>query len=167
MIMISLGISVFGIALTFGKLLCGMMFDRFGGKKTGAIFLFMEMLGIWLCCLTDGKGYFFMYSGMLFTGVGLSASTIGLPVWAEDFSEPKAYKNTLQRFQVLHATGGMLFSLIPGIIFDYTKSYRGAYILMAIMLLLALVFFLSAYQKTTARIESHIDLTKTDNWKEI
>lgn len=150
MMMISLGISLFGLALTFGKLLCGMAFDRFGGKRTGAVFLLTETLGVCLCCLTDGRGYALLYGGMLLTGVGLSASTIGLPVWAEDFSRPGAYQRTLQRFQILHAVGGMLFSLLPGVIFDHTGSYRGAYILMGLALFLALLFLLSAYRKAAA-----------------
>jgi len=147
MIMVSYGISLFGITLTFGKLLCGMMFDRFGGKSTGMLFLFIELVGTALCCLTDGKGYFFMYSGMLLTGAGLPASTIGLPIWAEDFSTPQTYEQTLQWFQISHAFGGMLFSLLPGIIYDHAGSYRGAYVIMAVMLFLALVALMTAYHK--------------------
>ena len=142
---VSLGISTFGAFLTVSKILCGTQFDQHGGEKTGMVFLLAALSGCTLSCFADGTSLGVMYGSLVLMGIGFSAATVGVPVWAEEFSSPGTYRGILRRFQVTYAVGSTLVSSLPGIIYDCTKSYRGAYIIMSGFLLSTILLLKIAY----------------------
>lgn len=143
---VSFAISAFGIALTLGKLVCGRQFDKIGGRNAAMLFFTLALVGCALCCMADGKNSLPMLGGVILMGVGLAPATIGPPAWAADHAESSRYSATLKWFQVSYATGGMLFSLLSGVIFDNSGSYLLAYILFLLLLGLILLGLLLAYR---------------------
>ena len=149
MSMVSLGVSTFGIALTIGKPLCGMQFDRIGGKWASPIFLSLALAGSVCCCFSDGENLISMFAGLIFMGTGLSIATVGIPIWAGDFSTPDTYRSVLKWFQVIYAAGGVLCSFLPGMVFDHTGSYVQAYVFMAVLLGIVMVIIVWSYSGNT------------------
>lgn len=86
-IKVSFGVSLFGVALTLGKLACGASFDRYGVKFSTTLFSISGFFGCALCCLANGGAYAAMYMGLFFMGGGMSMATLSTSGWAEDFSD--------------------------------------------------------------------------------
>lgn len=142
---VSRGISVFGMALVFGKISCGTQFDRLGGRNAALLFFTIALVGCVLCCLYSGESILPMFGGLILMGMGLAPATVGLPIWAADFSTPAQYRKKLKWLQISYSTGGVLLSLVPGVIYDHTGSYHLAYILFAALLCIVMAGFLAAY----------------------
>ena len=87
-----------------------------------------------------------MFAALILMGVGMAPATVGIPLWAADFSDAAAYPRVLKWMQVSYAAGGMVLTLVPGMIFDCTKSYFLAYILFVILLAAAMGILWAAYQ---------------------
>lgn len=65
-------------------------------------------------------------------GIGASLTTVGLSVWAADFSCAERRAQSVQRFQLCYAIGGLAFSFMPGMVADLTGSYAPAYVIFAL-----------------------------------
>ena len=144
--LISLAVSAFGLSLTLGKLACGALVDILGGKNGPLVLFAAALAGCILCCMADGTHGEIMFAALILMGVGMAPATVGIPLWASDFSDPAAYPRVLKRMQVSYAAGGMVLTLVPGMIFDRTESYLLAYILFAILLAAAMGILWAAYQ---------------------
>lgn len=142
---IAFGVSMFGLALTLGKLFCGMTFDKYGARTGSSLFSLIAFVGCVICCFANGIGYFRIYLGMALFGCGMATATLGISGWAADFSNNGDYNKALKWIQIIYSTGGMLFSSIPGHIYDISGSYKIAYILMAIILMLEVFCIQIAY----------------------
>ena len=142
---VSLGISVFGLTLTLGKFFCGTQFDRMGGRNAGILFFAVAFMGCILCCFTDGITLAPMFGGLACMGIGLAPATVGIPVWASDFSWNGNYQTLLKWLQIMYTAGGMVMSVLPGVIYDHTNSYLSAYLLFALLLVLVSAGLWGAY----------------------
>ena len=49
-------------------------------------------------------------------GIGAPLTTVGLSVWAADFSCAERRAQSVQRFQLCYAIGGLAFSFMPGMV---------------------------------------------------
>ena len=126
--------------------MCGSQFDRHSTVKVSVRFLLSAFAGCALICFTKISHLAVMYASLLLLGVGLAVATVGIPIWAAGFSTPKSYPKMLKRFQLSYSIGSTVFSVIPGIIYDWTGSYRSAYALMAAMIFATILLLKTAYQ---------------------
>lgn len=134
--LVGIAISVFGIALTIGKYLFGYTADKTGTYKANYIFLFSLIFGIILASVSAVSGSnFLMFSGTFFMGFGLPPATVGVSVWAFDFSNKNSYPALLKTMQISYSVGGMAFSTYPGILADIFGSFIPVY--------LSYIFFVS------------------------
>ena len=69
-----------------------------------------------------------MLAAAILFGVGVPLCTVGLSVWAADFTEPDQLGKAVQHFQLWYAIGTLAFSFMPGAFADLTGSYAPAYI---------------------------------------
>lgn len=138
----SSAISVFGISLTLSKLSFGLVSDRIGGCKASMIFFIILAMGCLSCSLVDGKSIAPVFVGVILMGLGYPPATVGISVWAADFSDDANYAKILKWFQVSYSLGGMLFVSAPGLLYDLTGGYQIAYFaLLCITPLIALVIW--------------------------
>lgn len=124
----SSAVSVFGISLTLSKLSYGLVADRIGGCRSAMLFFSILALGCLGCGLIDGKSMAFVFMGVVLMGVGYPPATVGISVWAADFSAEADFARTLKWFQVSYALGGLVFSSTPGLLYDLTGRYQVAYL---------------------------------------
>ena len=76
----------------------------------------------------------YLHGYALLLGLGAPMSTVGLSLWAADFSGPARLDQTMQIFQLCAGLGTLALSVLPGAVADLTGSYVPAY---AILLMLA------------------------------
>lgn len=149
---ISLMLAAAGLILTLGKCVFGYFTDRLGSFRSSNLFGSFLIAGLALCCFAfvPSKGLFML--AMVVLGFGLPLSTVGLSVWAMDFSDMDSYPTVLKWFQLAHSIGGMAFSMVPGIIADIFGSYVPAYILFTgfavISFLIVFVTYMKQMKKT-------------------
>ena len=146
----ALCVSVFGVALTLGKFLYGGAVDRAGVRRATAVFCGLLAAGCLLAASLRGQDALGLAVAALL-GLGFPPSTVGVALWAADFSSGDGYPRTLQRFQLLYALGGMLLSSLPGWIGDHTGEYRSAYVLMGAAVLLSTGLLLGLYRAAEKR----------------
>lgn len=138
---ISVAISVFGGLLALGKLAYGKMADRMGGHGPSVGFLLFLAAGCFFSCIGNGNSVFPMFLAATLMGFGFPLATVGLSVLSSELADEKHYMATLKWFQIAYAAGGMLFSSLPGILFEefgtYVLSY-GIFFVMTAFIILAL-----------------------------
>lgn len=124
----SSAVSVFGISLTLSKLTYGLVSDRMGGCKSSLLFFFVLALGCLSCSFVDGKSSVLVFAGVILMGLGYPPATVGISVWAADFSREADYAKTLKWFQISYSLGGLIFASTPGFLYDLTGRYQVAYL---------------------------------------
>ena len=124
----AIAVTISGIALVGSKFLYGVVTERITTYKANWVFGAILTAGLFLCCVFRGSAAV-LYPAMAVYGIGLPVGTVGLTAWAGDLSAPEKYDETIRRFQVCYAAGGMLFSTLPGILADRSGgSYVPAYV---------------------------------------
>lgn len=148
---VSFGVSVFGIAMTIGKLVYGAMADRIGIFYTNMIFS---------CILTGGflSGWFvsgsavavaFFQSACL--GGGYSMTTITFSLYANSFYTGKKAADAVRHFWVATLVGSLMFTTVPGIVADMTGSYRLYQVCCIPIFIAAMALLQVLYKKYVAR----------------
>lgn len=143
--MAALSISILGISLTVSKLLFGPAIDWWGGKKASVVFLAVLTAGIVSCCLSPMHPIF-MYAGTALMGLGFSPATVGISIYAEDFSSKEYYPVLLKNFQRAYMFGGIIFSSVPGKLYDIFGNYIVSYWMFTAMTIIFAIVLVAAYR---------------------
>ena len=121
-------VSIFGLALMLGKFFYGAACDKLGSSRSNQLFGACLLAGL-ACCILAGLGSVpVMLAAAVLYGLGVPLCTVGLSVWAADFTEPDQLDKAVQRFQLCYAIGALTFSFMPGAFADLMGSYAPAYI---------------------------------------
>ena len=86
-----------------------------------------------------------LFLAMCTYGAGLALTTVGLTAWAGDLSAPEQYDETVRRFQLGYAAGGLIFSSLPGILADH---FHGSYLPAYLFFTVCTVFVVASIQWT-------------------
>lgn len=144
---VSMLISISGIALTFGKMMCGYVDDRIGGRKTLLIFSGFFLAGLLLNCLAGGGYVWIDLIAVVILNMGMPLTTVGTTMIAHDMSTEKTYARMIKDCQSATMVGAVLFTTVPGMIEDMTGSYVPAYYLLFATALIASVILQYTYYK--------------------
>ena len=143
----AISVSVLGICLMTSKPVFGWVTDRWGGKCASGIFLLALILGSISCCLSQ-MSPIFMYGGTALMGLGFAPASVGVSIYAEDFSTEDYYPVLLKNFQRAQALGGIVFSAVPGKLYDLFGNYVISYWMFTAMLAAFSVVLFVAYHRT-------------------
>ena len=143
-------ISVMGLCMMAGKVACGQVADRLGGRISNYSLYLLVLLGYGLCCLASLRSVPLAYLAMVLSGLGLPLSAVSPPIWARDLCGDEGYARGLKWIQSIYALGIFLMGTVPGALADVTGSYVPAYVLFWAQLLLSLVLLGYVYEKTGA-----------------
>ena len=141
----SAAVSIFGVLLALGKLAYGKFADKLGGYRPSVGFLVFLAAGCFLSCIGNGSNVFPIFAAATLMGFGFPLATVGLSVLSGDFADQKHFMSTLKWFQIAYAGGGMIFSSMPGILFEAYGSYilsYGIFVLMTMFIIgvIALIY---------------------------
>ena len=146
----SMVISVYGAIMFFSKPLYGQIADRFGGFKANFYILFLMLLGV----LSFPLGGFHHRLAILIPvliGLGLPVSSIGLPLWCVDLFGTESYARVLSFSKLVVTLGATIGAMIFGVVYDHTGSYRPAYLIQAVFVILLLILLQILYLRKAGR----------------
>ena len=138
----------------FGRAGIGVIGDRFDKKVLLALSFFVQMLGVGALAMINSD-YFGISWGLiplpvfvLGFGLGFGASIpLRLSILADYFGR-RSYGSIVGIASSVSAVFGTIGPLFVGLMFDFTDSYRPAYAVMALMVLLALPLILTLESQT-------------------
>lgn len=141
-------ISMMGVAICLGKVLCGQIYDRMG-VRAGNHFTFGTYLaGLILCCLAPTQSVIVAAGAFFLFSLGLSICGVPPAVWAQDLASEKNYPKLVRSFTVAYTVGMLVFGPVPGILADRMGgSYLPAYLLFTVFLLIAYLIVLGIYSR--------------------
>lgn len=140
-------VSLFGFTLICAKLIVGNLIDKIGMFKANFILGTSCILGMLICCTVKTTGVTFMVIGTFLFGFGVPIATVGLPIWAADFSNSDNYASMLKKLQMSYQVGGLLFSTLPGIFADATGDYIPAYIMFSVFTAIIVIVVSIMYKR--------------------
>jgi predicted MFS family arabinose efflux permease len=143
--LIAAGMSVIGASLIAGKCLFGIVSDRRGAMLSNALFYGASAAGLALCCFSGG-GSVRMFASMLFLGLGMSMTSVSLPIWSEDLSGGD-YPQVLKKLQMANMAGNLVFNMLPGPIADRFGSYVPVYMIFTVICVLSFAMVQYIYMK--------------------
>ena len=140
-------LSVFGLMICVGKIVCGQIFDAIGGWL-GNFYIFGVLLAAFgLSFLAPLGGEILPYAAMTLFGLGLPISSVPFAVWAQDLAGDEGYATTLRSLTVAFALGMLVFGPVPGMLADRLGSYVPAYMLFALLTLVAMGILQFIYRR--------------------
>ncbi len=143
---ISYVLSVGGILVTVGKLLYGRITDKMGAQKSTTVVFSALILGLALNSLAGMSSVPLAFIAVICMGIGLSLSTVAIPVLAADMSSAEEYPAMIRTYQTTFMVGSLVFSLVPGAFADMTGSYVPAYITTAILASISMILVQQSYR---------------------
>ena len=126
--LVASAVSLFGFMLMAGKCAYGFICDKLGAPRTNYIFGAMLLIGLFLCTLADLQSPALLFASAVLYGAGAPLNTVGLTIWATDFSPVELVSRRVQHFQLCYALGSFIFSFMPGVFADLTGSYAPSYV---------------------------------------
>lgn len=140
-------ISVLGFVLLVGKILCGQIYDRVGGRL-GNLYTFGILLtGHALFLLAPaGLGWLAFVSVAIY-GMGIPISSVSTTRWASDLNSEENYPAAVRAINLAYSFGALLFGPVPGMLADRFESYLPTYILFGLLLILSYVVLSTVYLK--------------------
>ena len=143
-------ISLFGLMLIISKLIAGSIADRIGSKQCSTLLFLIFIIGCFFVFGMDGANTFWCFALAIMLGLGASLFNVGPPLWAADLSSRQQYARTLKWLQIFYNLGGIIFTVVPGLIADHTHEYKSSFVLFAVMMILSLLILLWAYRRRAA-----------------
>ncbi len=141
----ALFLSFFGICMSVSKVLLGAAADRIGNRSSTLGATVLMALGCAAALLLDGSAF----RGIAFTlilGLGFGVTSVGISLWAADFSSEETYGRTVKNLQIALSSGSILISSYPGFLYERTGEYRSSYAILCALSLLTVLLLLIAYR---------------------
>jgi len=144
---VALALSVCGGMLMAGKFVFGIMSTRLSLFRTSMIFGVCCIISTFLCCLVRiGTGFLFFATGLF--GFSLTVVSVGMVAWATEWAKPGESAKRVRMFQLVYAFGGLVMSLLPGIMADAAGgSYIPFYFLSGCLCIVVVVIVWLTYRK--------------------
>ena len=142
---ISMQLSLFGISLMVGKCIYGQVADRFGTWRCSWAFYGMTALGTIFCCMARNGNYMMSLAAAFFIGLGLSVTTVSIPLYATRVALESEYAGVVSKYQMLSTLGALTFGMVPGVIADKCGDYVPAYAIMLVIVLVSMVVMQCSY----------------------
>jgi len=140
-------VSYMGVVILGGKIFCGQVYDRLGGRRGNHYVFGVFLAGQHLCCLAPVGGLALPFLAMTAFSLGLAITAVSPSAWASDLFAPEQYGETVRSITVAYTLGTLVFGPIPGILADGTGSYVPSYALFALFLALSLGIFQVIYRR--------------------
>jgi MFS family permease len=144
-------VSLISLVLMCSKMASGEIADRIGTRNCSVLLISAFILGCFCVLGMNGTDMVWCFAVPVLLGFGSPLYNIGAPLWAGDLAPQEAYADTLRWLQIFYNLGGIIFSMVPGMIADRTGEYKSSYLLFAGMMVVSLSILLWAYHRRTER----------------
>jgi MFS family permease len=139
------------------RIFWGWISDHIGREKAYTLGMGSIFLGTFSLLIMDGaEGRFFMYSFSVFFGMGWGATAPLFMATAADLFKGRIFGLIYGIVEGVMGFGGGLGAWIAGFIFDRTKSYHIAFLMVFVVCLLSCVFiWIAAPRKVRKKVTSN------------
>lgn len=138
-------VALSGACLMAAKFACGVVFDKIGTRNGSALFFALFVVGAGLLCVSDmGSAGIAGFAVVLYS-IGLALGTVGISVWSIELSPEGSSAKTIKNFQLSYATGGFVFSTLPGFMMEAFGTYLVCYLTLFVMIAAAAAIVVGSY----------------------
>lgn len=137
--------SYLGVVLMAAKVLYGQLSDKLGSRTANTLVFGAVLAGFVLCALAPLGSIPLAVAAITLTALGMPISSVTLSVWAGDLSGSSNHERTVKWFTCAYMLGNMATGPLPGLAADRLGSYVPAYLLFALMSLVAAVLIQGVY----------------------
>lgn len=113
--------SALGIAVIVGRLLTGLLLDRYEANRLGAVLFLLSGTGLWMLFL-GGKG--FTVAGTLLAGFAIGAEMDLAAFLVSKSFAVRRYSTAFGGIYACVSIGGGFGPLLAGVLYDFTGNYR-------------------------------------------
>ena len=139
--------SYLGVVLMAAKVLYGQLSDKLGSRTANFLVFAVMLAGFLLCALAPLGSIPLAFAAITLTALGMPISSVTLSVWAGDLSGRDTYQRTVKWYTSAYMLGSLVTGPLPGLSADRLDSYVPAYLLFALMLLIAAVLVQGVYRR--------------------
>jgi len=152
-------ISMYGLSLTAGKLIYGMVTDKIGNYKAAWIFSIFAAVGVFICSTAKSGNYPAAVAGSVILGCGSTIISVAVPMYAVRVAMREEYKSTLRAFEVGKTFGAVVLGAAVGKITDISQgSYVPSYLIMVVIVTIGVVLVQIPYKRIRCE-----DIEKVNN----
>ena len=139
-------LSYLGAMISVGKILCGQVYDRLGGRGGNRFAFGSLLLALVLCCLAPVGGSLLPLLATTAFGLGMSITAVSPARWAADLCAD--YESSVRTITVAFTAGMLVFGPLPGLLADRLGGYVPAYFTFFLLLLVSFLIIQALYRKT-------------------
>lgn len=136
-------VSVHSILISFSKVLCGFIYDKFGIRLSSLFCHISSIFALTLLMIANGSGFgkVFAFTYVVFSAFALPLETIMLPIFTGDLFGMKSYNQILGFFSAANTAGYALGIPIVNLCYDTFGSYIPIFlVLCGVMFTVFIVF---------------------------
>lgn len=138
-------LSYLGAMISLGKILCGQVYDRLGGRGGNRFAFGTLLLSLALCCLAPVGGAVLPVLAITAFGLGMSITAVSPARWAADLCAD--YESAVRTITLSFTAGMLVFGPLPGLLADRLGGYVPAYAVFFSLLLAAFLIVQWLYRK--------------------
>ena len=140
-------LSYLGAMISLGKIICGQVYDRLGGRGGNRFAFGTLLLALALCALAPVGGALLPVLAITAFGLGLSITAVSPARWAGDLCA--GYESGVRTITLAYTAGMLVFGPLPGLLADWLGGYVPAYAAFFALLLAAYLIVQGLYRMRT------------------
>ena len=121
-------LSYLGAMISLGKILCGQIYDRLGGRGGNRFAFGTLLLSLALCCLAPAGGAVLPILAITGFGLGMSITAVSPARWAADLCAD--YESAVRSITLSFTSGMLVFGPLPGLLGGYVPAYAAFFLLL-------------------------------------
>ena len=137
-------LSYLGAMISLGKIICGQVYDRLGGRGGNRFAFGTLLLALALCALAPVGGALLPVLAITAFGLGLSITAVSPARWAGDLCA--GYESGVRTITLAYTAGMLVFGPLPGLLADWLGGYVPAYAAFFALLLAAYLIVQGLYR---------------------
>lgn len=138
-------LSYLGAMISLGKILCGQVYDRLGGRGGNHFAFGTLLLSLALCCLAPVGGILLPILAITAFGLGMSITAVSPARWAADLCAD--YESAVRTITLAFTAGMLVFGPLPGLLAGWLGGYVPAYAAFLVLMLAAFLIVQGLYRR--------------------
>lgn len=138
-------LSYLGAMISLGKILCGQVYDRLGGRGGNHFAFGTLLLSLALCCLAPVGGVLLPILAITAFGLGMSITAVSPARWAADLCAD--YESAVRTITLAFTAGMLVFGPLPGLLAGWLGGYVPAYAAFLVLMLAAFLIVQGLYRR--------------------
>ncbi len=141
----ALMVSACMISNTAGKIILGVLIDRFGSRVSVSIYAVIVAIGALLIVVS--RNSFILVAAAAMYGMCYSMGTVSTSMLAREMFGPAKYSRVYPRLSMTTTVSNAIFTTVVGLLYDMTGTYTTIILFLACLIMVAFSMIQLAYIK--------------------